>query len=118
VAEASFQKVLTKYPVRRGVYGMDWGAPGSRCGKGQAGIRAPDRREHAGDQIHVLAWSHRLPRTDFDDEGNLEVAKMEYQSVLSVEGGPEQANWRRKKASGGLAEINDSAALNRRRFEL
>jgi len=54
----------------------------------------------------VLAWSHVYLARIYDDEGNPEVAKMEYQSVLSVEGGPEQAKQAAQKGSRCLPEIN------------
>jgi len=38
----------------------------------------------------------------YDDEGNSEVAKMEYQSVLNVDGGPELA---KQAAQKGLAAV-------------
>src|SRR5467141_182801 len=93
-AEASFQKVLTKYPDQaRAWYGiglvalLDHDAARAKqvFGRLTAG-------EHAATQDPmVLAWSHVYLARIFDDEGNPEVAKMEYQSVLSVEGGQEQA---------------------------
>ena len=39
----------------------------------------------------VLAWSHIYLGRIFDDEGNPDVARAEYQSALAVEGGPDQA---------------------------
>lgn len=102
-AEASFQKVLTKYPDQaRAWYGiglvalLDHDAARAKqvFGRLTAG-------EHAATQDPmVLAWSHVYLARIFDDEGNPEVAKMEYQSVLSVEGGPEQAKLAAQK---GLA---------------
>jgi hypothetical protein len=102
-AEASFQKVLTKYPDQaRAWYGiglvalLDHDAARAKqvFGRLTAG-------EHAANQDPmVLAWSHVYLARIYDDEGNLEVAKMEYQSVLSVEGGPEQA---KQAAQKGLA---------------
>jgi len=53
----------------------------SRCGKSQGRYSAPDRREHAATQDPmVLAWSHVYLARIYDDEGNPEVARMEYQS--------------------------------------
>ena len=102
-AEASFQKVLTRYPDQaRAWYGiglvalLDHDAARAKqvFGRLTAG-------EHAATQDPmVLAWSHVYLARIFDDEGNPEVAKMEYQSVLSVEGGPEQAKLAAQK---GLA---------------
>jgi len=102
-AEASFQKVLTKYPDQaRAWYGiglvalLDHDAARAKqvFGRLTAG-------EHAATQDPmVLAWSHVYLARIYDDEGNPEVAKMEYQSVLRVEGGPEQAKLAAQK---GLA---------------
>jgi Tfp pilus assembly protein PilF len=102
-AEASFQKVLTKYPDQaRAWYGiglvalLDHDAARAKqvFGRLTAG-------EHAATQdAMVLAWSHVYLARIYDDEGNPEVARMEYQSVLSVEGGPEQA---KQAAQKGLA---------------
>jgi len=102
-AEASFQKVLTKYPDQaRAWYGiglvalLDHDAARAKqvFGRLTAG-------EHAAIQDPmVLAWSHVYLARIYDDEGNPEVAKMEYQSVLSVEGGPELA---KQAAQKGLA---------------
>jgi Tfp pilus assembly protein PilF len=93
-AEASFQKVLTKYPDQaRAWYGiglvalLDHDAARAKqvFGRLTAG-------EHAAtaDPL-VLAWSHIYLARIFDDEGNPDVAKAEYQSALAVEGGPDQA---------------------------
>jgi len=112
-AEASFQKVLTKYPDQaRAWYGiglvalLDHDAARAKqvFGRLTAG-------EHAATQDPmVLAWSHVYLARIFDDEGNLEVAKMEYQSVLSVEGGPEQAKLAAQK---GLAAFGGDKPIAR-----
>jgi len=102
-AEASFQRVLTKYPDQaRAWYGiglvalLDHDAARAKqvFGRLTAG-------EHAATQDPlVLAWSHVYLARIYGDEGNPEVAKLEYQSVLNVEGGPEQAKLAAQK---GLA---------------
>jgi len=112
-AEASFQKVLTKYPDQaRAWYGiglvalLDHDAARAKqvFGRLTAG-------EHAATQDPmVLAWSHVYLARIFDDEGNPEVAKMEYQSVLSVEGGPEQA---KQAAQKGLAAFGGDKRIER-----
>jgi hypothetical protein len=94
LAEASFQKVLTKYPDQpRAWFGigvvayMDHDAARAKqvFGRLTAG-------EHAatGDP-RVLAWSHVYLARIYDYEGNSSVAKTEYESALAVEGGPEEA---------------------------
>ena len=112
-AEASFQKVLTKYPDQaRAWYGiglvalLDHDAARAKqvFGRLTAG-------EHAATQDPmVLAWSHVYLARIYDDEGNPEVAKMEYQSVLSVEGGPEQA---KQAAQKGLAAFGGDKPIAR-----
>src|SRR6266851_1248977 len=112
-AEASFQKVLTKYPDQaRAWYGiglvalLDHDAARAKqvFGRLTAG-------EHAATQDPmVLAWSHVYLARIYDDEGNPEVAKMEYQSVLSVEGGPEQA---KRAAQKGLASFGGDRPIAR-----
>ena len=104
-AEASFQKVLTKYPDQaRAWYGiglvalLDHDAARAKQVFGRL-----TTGEHAATQDPmVLAWSHVYLSRIYDDEGNPEVAKMEYQSVLNVEGGPEQA---KQAAQKGLAAV-------------
>src|SRR6266446_5811955 len=102
-AEASFQKVLTKYPDQaRAWYGiglvalLDHDAARAKqvFGRLTAG-------EHAATaDPMVLAWSHIYLARIFDDEGNPDVARVEYQSALAVDGGPDQA---RLAAQKGLA---------------
>jgi len=70
--------------------------------------------EHAATQDPmVLAWSHVYLARIYGDEGNPEVAKLEYQSVLNVEGGPEQAKLAAQKDSQHLAEIDPWRDLER-----
>jgi tetratricopeptide (TPR) repeat protein len=102
-AEASFQKVLAKYPEQpRAWYGLGLVAlmehDGARAkqvfGKLTSG-------EHAAMQDPmVLAWSHVYLARIYDSEGQGELAKTEYQAALGVDGGPEQA---RQAAQKGLA---------------
>ena len=93
-AEASFKKVLVKYPDQpRAWFGlgvvayMDHNAARAKevFGRLTAG-------EHAatGD-ARVLAWSHVYLARIYDYEGNPSVAKTEYESALAVQGGPEEA---------------------------
>ena len=48
----------------------------------------------------VLTWSHIYLARIYDDEGQPEQAKTEYQAALAVNGGPEQA---KQAAQKGLA---------------
>src|SRR6267142_3653207 len=102
-AETSFQKVLTKYPDQaRAWYGI-----GLVALLDHDAVRAKQvfgrltTGEHAATaDPMVLAWSHIYLARIFDDEGNPDVARAEYQSALAVDGGPDQA---RLAAQKGLA---------------
>jgi predicted Zn-dependent protease len=93
-AEASFQKVLAKYPDQtRAWYGiglvamLDHDAARAKQVFGRLTVG-----EHAAtEDPMVLVWSHVYLARIYDDEGNSEVAKAEYQSALAVPGGPDQA---------------------------
>ena len=102
-AEASFQRVLTKYPDQArawfgiGVVAMlDHDAPRAKqvFGRLTVGVHA------ANQDPMVLAWSHVYLARIYDDEGNPQVVKAEYESALAVEGAPEQA---KQAAQKGLA---------------
>jgi len=99
-AEASFQKVLAKYPDQaRAWYGiglvamLDHDAARAKQVFGRLTVG-----EHAAtEDPMVLVWSHVYLARIYDDEGNSEVAKTEYQSALAVQGGPDQAKQTAKK---------------------
>ena len=104
-AEQSFQKVLTKYPDQaRAWYGIGLVALLDHdSARAKQVFGRLTSGEHAATQDPlVLAWSHVYLARIYDDEGNQEVAKTEYQSVLTVEGGPDLA---RQAAQKGLAEV-------------
>src|SRR5256885_2137210 len=112
-AEASFKKVLVKYPDQpRAWFGigvvayMDHDAARAK----QVFGRLTTGEHAATGDPRVLAWSHVYLARIYDDEGNPEVAKMEYQSVLNVEGGPEQA---KQAAQKGLAAVGSDKATAR-----
>jgi len=102
-AETSFQRVLTKYPDQpRALYGIGLVALLDRDA-----VRAKEvfGRLTAGDHAAtqdpmVLTWSHIYLARIYDDEGQAEAAKTEYQAALAVSGGPEQA---KQAAQKGLA---------------
>jgi len=112
-AEASFQKVLTRYPDQaRAWYGiglvalLDHDAARAKqvFGRLTAG-------EHAATQDPmVLAWSHIYLARIYDDEGNSQVVKSEYESALAVAGAPEQA---KQAAQKGLAAAAGDRAIAR-----
>jgi tetratricopeptide (TPR) repeat protein len=105
-AEASFQRVLTKYPDQpRAWYGiglvamLDHDAARAKqvFGRLTAG-------EHAAtEDPMVLVWSHVYLARIYDSEGNSEVARTEYQSALAVQGGPDQAKLTAQKELAALS---------------
>jgi Tetratricopeptide repeat len=105
-AEASFQKVLAKYPDQtRAWYGI-----GLVALMDHDGVRAKEvfgrltSGEHAAaDDPMVLAWSHIYLARIYDDEGQVDQAKAQYQEALAVTGGPDQA---RQAAQKGLAAFS------------
>ena len=102
-AEASFQRVLAKYPEQpRAWYGIGLVAlldhDGARA-KQVFGRLTIGERAATEDPL-VLTWSHVYLARIYDDEGQAEQAKTEYQAALAVNGGPEQA---RQVAQKGLA---------------
>jgi Tetratricopeptide repeat len=102
-AESSFQKVLAKYPEQtRAWYGI-----GLVALMDHDGVRAKEvfgrltSGEHtAADDPMVLAWSHIYLARIYDDEGQADQAKAQYQEALAVTGSPDQA---RQAAQKGLA---------------
>ena len=107
-AEASFQKVLNKYPDQpRAWFGigvvayMDHDAPRAK----QVFGRLTTGEHAATGDPRVLAWSHVYLARLYDYEGNNSVAKTEYESALAVEGGPEEARQAAQKELA--ASIND-----------
>jgi tetratricopeptide (TPR) repeat protein len=104
-AENSFRSVLAKYPDQpRALYGiglvalLDHDAVKAKevFGRLTAG-------EHAAAQDPlVMAWSHVYLGRIFEDEGQLERAKTEYQAVLTVQGAPTQAQQAAQKGLGDL----------------
>ena len=110
-AEASFQRVLSKYPDQpRAWFGigvvayMDHDAARAKQVFGRL-----TTGEHAATQDpRVLAWSHVYLARIYDYEGNPAVAKTEYESALAVEGGPDEAKQvaqRELAASAGEKQV-------------
>lgn len=112
-AEVSFQSVLAKYPeAARAWYGL---------GLVALMVHDADRAkfvfgrlttgEHAATQDPmVLAWSHIYLGRIYDDEGQLENAKAEFQAALAVSGAPEQAH---QAAQKGLGELETGKPAER-----
>jgi tetratricopeptide (TPR) repeat protein len=104
-AEASFQKVLTRYPDQaRAWYGIGLVALLDHdAAKAKQVFGRLTAGEHAATQDPmVLAWSHIYLARIYDDEGNSQVVKSEYESALAVAGAPEQA---KQAAQKGLAAV-------------
>jgi len=102
-AEATFEKVLEKYPDdSRGVYGLAIASVlGGRAGRArelfEKLVTAPDPALSAAQKGRetadpsILAWSHvYLGRID-DLEGERDLALAEYRAALAVTGAPEAA---------------------------
>ena len=112
-AEASFQKVLTRYPDQpRAWFGM-----GVVASLDQDAARAKQvfgrltNGEHAATQDPmVLAWSHVYLARIYDAEGNPAVAKTEYESALAVDGAPDRA---KQAAQTGLAAFREDKPVAR-----
>lgn len=111
-AEASFQKVLTRYPDQpRAWFGigmvayMDHDAQRAKqvFGRLTAG-------EHAATQDpRVLAWSHVYLARIYNYEGNPAVARTEYESALAVSGGPEEARQAAQRELAAFADAKQEA---------
>src|ERR1700682_522323 len=105
-AESSFQRVLAKYPDQtRAWYGI-----GLVALMDHDGVRAKEvfgrlnsGEDAAADAPMVLAWSHIYLARIYDDEGQADQAKAQYQEALAVTGSPDQA---RQAAQKGLAAFN------------
>ena len=106
-AEASFQRVLVKYPDQP----RAWFGLGVVAMLEQNGPRAKEvfgrltTGEHAATQDPmVLAWSHVHLGTIYDIEGQLDRAKSEYEAALAVEGAPEKAKQAATKALSAMGK--------------
>jgi tetratricopeptide (TPR) repeat protein len=112
-AEASFQKVIAKYPDQtRAWYGL-----GLVAMLDHDGARAKDifgrltAGEHAATpDPMVLAWSHIYLGRIYDGEGQPRRAEAEYQAALTVLGSPEQA---RQAAKKGLDDASKEKSVER-----
>lgn len=111
-AEASFKLVLAKYPdQQRAWYGL-----GLVALLDHDGVRAKEvfgrltTGEHAATQDPmVMAWSHVYLGRVFEDEGQMDRAKSEYEAGLGVQGAPAQAVQAAQKGLGELASKKATA---------
>jgi hypothetical protein len=112
-AEASFRRVLAKYPEQpRAWYGLGLVALLDHDGeKAKEVFGRLTTGDHAATQDPlVLTWSHIYLARIYDDEGQREQAKTEYRAALDVNGGPEQA---KQAAQKGLAAFNSDKGSER-----
>jgi tetratricopeptide (TPR) repeat protein len=111
-AEASFQKVLTKYPDQpRAWYGIGLVAMLDRdAARAKQVFGRLTVGDHAATEDPlVLVWSHVYLARIYDSEGNSEVARTEYQSALAVQGGPDQAKQTAQKELASLGGAKPEA---------
>ena len=111
-AEASFKKVLIKYPDQP----RAWFGLGVVAYLDHDAARAKEvfGRLTSGDHAatgdpRVLAWSHVYLARIYDYEGNSSVAKTEYESALAVQGGPEEARQAAQKELAAAANEKQEA---------
>ena len=112
-AEASFQKVLARYPDQpRAWFGIGVVASLDQdAAKAKQVFGRLTNGEHAATQDPmVLAWSHVYLARIYDAEGNPAVAKSEYESALAVEGAPDRA---KQAAQTGLAAVREDKPVAR-----
>ena len=104
-AETSFKSVLAKYPDQpRAWYGLGMVAVldhDAERAKEVFGRLTTGQTAATHDPL-VMAWSHLYLARIFEDEGQLERAKSEYQAVLAVQGAPERAQQAAQKGLGDL----------------
>jgi tetratricopeptide (TPR) repeat protein len=105
-AEASFRRVLAKYPDQpRAWYGLGLVAMLDHdAGRAKEVFGRLTDGEHAALQDPmVLAWSHVYLARIYDDEGQSDLAKTQYQEALAVSGGPERARQAAQRALAASA---------------
>jgi hypothetical protein len=105
-AETAFLSVLAKYPDQpRALYGIGMVAVLDHdADKAKEVFGKLTEGEHAASHDPmVMAWSHIYLARIFEDQGQLEQAKTEYQAVLGLQGAPPQAQQAAQKGLGDLA---------------
>ncbi len=104
-AEAYFKSVLAKYPNQpRAWYGLGMVAVLDHDAERAKEVfgRLTAGQDAAAQDPLVMAWSHIYLARIFEDEGQLDRAKSEYQAVLAVQGAPAQAQQAAQKGLGDL----------------
>ena len=105
-AEAAFESVLAKNPNEiRAWWGMGLVALMDHDGARAKQVfgRLTTGEHAATNDPMVLAWSHVYLARIYDDEGQLDQAKTEYQAAMDVKGAPAQAQQAAQKGLGDLA---------------
>ncbi len=104
-AEVSFKSVLAKYPNQpRAWYGLGMVAVLDHDAERAKEVfsRLTTGQYAASQDPLVMAWSHIYLARIFEDEGQMDRAKSEYQAVLNVQGAPSQAQQAAQKGLGDL----------------
>jgi tetratricopeptide (TPR) repeat protein len=104
-AEAAFKSVLAKYPNQpRAWYGLGMVAVLDHNAERAKEVfgRLTTGQNAASQDPLVMAWSHIYLGRIFEEEGQLDLAKSEYQAVLTVRGAPAQAQQAAQKGLGDL----------------
>jgi predicted Zn-dependent protease len=112
-AEASFKSVLAKYPNQpRAWYGLGMVAVLDHDAERAKEVfgRLTTGENAASQDPLVMAWSHIYLARIFEDEGQLDRAKSEYQAVLALQGAPAQAQ---QAAQQGLGDLDTRKASER-----
>lgn len=111
-AEASFKAVLAKYPDQL----RAWFGLGLVAVLDNDGARAKEvfgrltSGEHAATEDPlVMAWSHIWLGRIYEDEGQMERAKLEFEAGMGVQGAPAQAQQAAQKGLGELETRKPSA---------
>jgi len=112
-AEASFQRVLAKYPEQiRAWYGLGHVALlDDDTARAKQVFQRLTTGEHAAtNDPMVMAWSHIYLGWIYDYEGLKEQAKAEFQAALAVEGGPDAAKQAAQKSltAGSASKGSDN----------
>jgi hypothetical protein len=105
-AETAFLSVLARYPDQpRALYGIGMVAVLDHDAEKAKEVfgRLTEGEHAASHDPLVMAWSHIYLARIFEDQGQLERAKTEYQAVLGLQGAPPQAQQAAQKGLGDLA---------------
>ena len=111
-AEASFKAVLVKYPDQlRAWYGLGLVAllDNDVAHAKEVFGRLTSGEHSATEDPLVMAWSHIWLGRIYEDAGQMEIAKSEFEAGLGVQGAPAQAQQAAQKGLGELESKKPSA---------